>query len=91
MEVWSGKLADYDNLEVFGVVAFANVKKDNLEAQVERCIVITCVEAAKGYKLWRLEPRESRCFIGSDVTCDETQMTICLEIPRKARRKLTLR
>lgn len=83
MEMWSGKLADYDNLKVFGVVAFANVKKDKLEAQAERCIFITNVEGVKGYKLWRLEPRESRCCMRRDVTFNETRMAICLEIQRK--------
>lgn len=32
MEVCSGRLVDYENLRVFGALAFAHVKKDKLEA-----------------------------------------------------------
>jgi len=55
MKVWSGRPAYYENLRVFGALAFAHVKKEKLEAWVERCIFIICVKGVKGYKLWMLE------------------------------------
>ena len=33
-------------------------------------------EGVKGYKLWKLEPGETRCIISRNVTFDESRMAI---------------
>ena len=33
-------------------------------------------EGVKGYKLWKLEPGETRCIISRDVTFDESRMSM---------------
>jgi len=61
---------------VFNALTFAYVKKDKLEARLERCIFIGYVEGVTRYKLWRLKPEEVRYFVSRDVTFDETRMTM---------------
>lgn len=59
---------------MFGALAFEHVKQDKLEARPVKCIFIGYANGVKGYKLWKLDPRDSRCFISRDVTFDETGM-----------------
>jgi len=66
--LWCGRPIEYDNLRVFSALKFAHVNKDKLEAQVNKCICIGYVEGVKGYKIWRLEFWEARCFANSDAT-----------------------
>jgi len=81
MEVWNGKLANYDNIKIFDTLAFAHIKKDKLEAQTGRCIFVVYVEGMKGYKLWKLELGKSRCFITKDIIFNETRMVIvCIDL-----------
>jgi len=74
MEVWSGRPADYSNLKVFGVLAFAHVKQDKLNARAVKCIFMGYPKGVKGYKLWKMEPGGSKFIISRDVTFDETCM-----------------
>jgi len=62
-----------------------NVKKDKLETRAKRCIFIGYIEGVKGYKLWRLEPREVKFFISKDVTFGETQIVIMCRNPEKGK------
>jgi len=42
----------------------------------------------KGYKLWRIEPREARCFMSKDITFNETQMTMmCIDLEKGKEKK----
>ena len=73
-EIWQGKPAIYEELRVFGCLAYAHIKQDKLEARAERCIFIGYLIGVKGYKLWRLEGVGQKCFISRDVVFDETKM-----------------
>lgn len=75
MELWSGKLSDYNSLRVFSWLAYAHVRKDKLDARVVKCYFIGYPEGVKGYKLWSLETTGPRVIISRDVTFDETKMT----------------
>lgn len=39
-EVWSGKLLDYSNLNIFGALEFAHIKQDKLDSRVVKCAFI---------------------------------------------------
>jgi len=76
MEAWSGEPPDYSGLKVFGSLAFAHVKQGKLDARGIKCVFIGYPEGVKGYKLWKLEPGETRCIISRDITFDENRMTM---------------
>jgi len=40
MKEWSGRLENYKNLKVFGVLTFAHFKKDKLDEKTTRCIFV---------------------------------------------------
>ena len=61
---------------MFGSLAFAHVKQGKLDARVVKCVFIGYSEGVKGYKLWKLEPGETRCIISRDVTFDESRMAM---------------
>ena len=61
---------------MFGSLAFAYVKQGKLDARTVKCMLIGYPEGVKGYKLWKLEPGETRCIISRDVTFDESRMTM---------------
>jgi len=42
----------------------------------------------KGYKLWRLDPEKTKCFVSRDFVFDETQMTIICRDLEKGKRKV---
>jgi len=60
MEAWSGEPPDYSGLKVFGSLTFSHVKQGKLNARVVKCVFIGYPEGVKGYKLWKLEPGETR-------------------------------
>lgn len=72
--MWSGKPARYDNLKVFGCVAYAHTKTDKLEPRALKCTFVGYPEGVKGYKLWFDAPGKSKCSISRDVTFNESQM-----------------
>ena len=68
MEVWNGRLADYENLRVYGALAFSHVKKDKLEAWTKKCIFIGYIKGVKWYNLWRLDSGETMFFVSREIT-----------------------
>lgn len=42
----------------------------------------------KGYKLWRLELGEARCFVSRDVIFDETRMVMMCKDLEKGKEKI---
>lgn len=67
MGAWSGEPPDYSELKVFGSLAFPHVKQGKMDARAVKCVFIGYPEGVKGYKLWKLEPGETRCIISRDV------------------------
>ena len=59
-EMWTGHPPKFDNLRVFGCVAYAHQKQGKLDPRAKKCMFIGYPEGVKGYKLWyedRLCPR----------------------------------
>lgn len=67
-------------MRVFGSLEFAHVNQGELDARVVKCVFIGYLDVVKGYKLWRLDLRESKCFISRDVTFDETRVRMMCKI-----------
>ncbi|KAL6322655.1 hypothetical protein AAG906_015341 [Vitis piasezkii] len=57
-EVWSGTLASYSNLNIFGCPAYAHVDNGKLEARSIKCVFISYKSGVKGYKLWCPETKK---------------------------------
>ena len=72
-EVWSGKPPKYDNLKIFGCVAYAHVKQSKLDPRAKKCVFLGYPEGVKGYRLWCVEPGAAKVVISRDVTFNETE------------------
>ncbi|KAH9705464.1 hypothetical protein KPL70_011882 [Citrus sinensis] len=62
-EVWSGKLADYSKLRIFGCTAYAHIKQGKLEPRALKCAFLGYPNATKGYKLWCADFKPPKCII----------------------------
>lgn len=67
MEVWSGRKQKYDDLKVFGCLAYAHVAQGKLEPRAIKCIFVGYPEGVKGYRLWRLEQGSPKVVIRCSV------------------------
>lgn len=76
MKVQSGKLVDYSKLKVFGILAYAYVKKDKLEATVEKGVILGYAKGVKGYILQRLDPKPYKLIISRDVIFGEARIVM---------------
>ncbi|KAK9080130.1 hypothetical protein SSX86_001805 [Deinandra increscens subsp. villosa] len=74
MEIWSGQKPAYQDLKVFGSLAYAHVKQGKLDNRAVKCIFLGYPLGVKGYKLWRLEGDRQRVIISRDVTWREEVM-----------------
>lgn len=74
MELWSGKPTQYENLKIFGCIAYIHVKQDKLEARAKKCIFIGYSEGIKGYKFWSLDNTGPKYRVSRDATFDESKM-----------------
>ncbi|KAK3010670.1 hypothetical protein RJ639_011399 [Escallonia herrerae] len=73
-EVWSGKHANYENLRIFGCLAYAHVNDCKLEPRAKKCIFLGYANGVKGYRLWCPNSESSKFLIRRDVTFDESLM-----------------
>ncbi|KAG8472960.1 hypothetical protein CXB51_035039 [Gossypium anomalum] len=71
-EVWSGNLANYSDLKIFGCPAYAHVDNGKLEPRSIKCVFLGYKASVKGYKLWC--PENRKVVISRDVVFDETAM-----------------
>lgn len=69
-ELWSGTLADYSNLRIFGCPAYAYVNHGKLEPRAKKCIFLGYTFGVKGYRLW--DPSVSKFLTNRDVTFNES-------------------
>ncbi|GJW14106.1 retrotransposon protein, putative, ty1-copia subclass [Tanacetum coccineum] len=53
MDLWSGHLANYEMLRIFGCVAYSHVNQGKLKPRAIKCIFLGYPEGVKGYRLWR--------------------------------------
>lgn len=83
VELWYGHPVNYNNMKVFGCIAYAHIKQDKQEPRARKCIFIGYSSGVKGYKLWGLEPDGQRCFMSRDVVFNETKMTNLLKYENK--------
>ncbi|KAL5540237.1 hypothetical protein UlMin_044477 [Ulmus minor] len=72
-EVWTGHPPKFDNLRVFGCVAYAHQKQGKLDARAKKCMFVGYPEGVKGYKLCNEEGGSSKCIISRDVVFKETE------------------
>lgn len=54
MEVWLCTPATYDNLKVFGCLAYYHIKKDKGGVGAKKSIFLGDLECVEGYQLWCL-------------------------------------
>ena len=59
---------------MFGCIVYEHVRKDKLEPQALKCIILGYPEGVKAYKLWCLEPRVRKCIVNRDVVFNENAM-----------------
>jgi hypothetical protein len=72
IEVWSGSLANYLELRVFGCIAYAHVDNEKLDPRSVKCIFLGYKSGVKGYKLWNPETR--KIVISRNVVFNEHAM-----------------
>ncbi|KAK9179751.1 hypothetical protein WN943_028956 [Citrus x changshan-huyou] len=73
-EVWSGKLADYTKLRIFGCTVYAHIKQGKLEPRALKCAFLGYPSGTKGYKLWCVDLKPPKCIISRDVIFNESEM-----------------
>jgi len=73
-EVWSGRLADYTKLRIFGCTAYAHIKQGKLEPRALKCAFLGYPSGTKGYKLWCVDLKPPKCIISKDVIFNESEM-----------------
>ncbi|KAH9770027.1 Integrase catalytic domain-containing protein [Citrus sinensis] len=73
-EVWSGKLAHYSKLRIFGCIAYAHIKQGKLDPRALKCAFLGYPNGTKGYKLWCTDLKPPKCIISRDVTFNESEM-----------------
>ncbi|KAH9717203.1 hypothetical protein KPL71_021739 [Citrus sinensis] len=74
IELWSGRVADYSKLRIFGCVAYAHVKQGKLEPRALRCRFLGYPDGVKGYSLWCIDLKPPKCIISRDVTFNESEI-----------------
>ncbi|GJU97609.1 zinc finger, CCHC-type containing protein [Tanacetum coccineum] len=74
MDLWSGHLANYDILRIFGCVAYSHVNQGKLKPRTIKCIFLGYPEGVKGYRLWRLDDVKPKIIINRDVVFNESLM-----------------
>lgn len=62
--------------EDFGALMFAHIKQDTFGVRGVKCVFISYPKGMNGYKLWKIDPRGTKCIINRDVTFDETRMKV---------------
>ncbi|KAH9752684.1 hypothetical protein KPL71_014795 [Citrus sinensis] len=73
-EVWSGRLADYTKLRIFGCTAYAHIKQGKLEPRALKCAFLGYPSGTKGYRLWCVDLKPPKCIISRDVIFNESEM-----------------
>lgn len=73
-KIWSGRLADYSKLRVFGCHAYAHTKQRKLEPRALKCAFIGYPDGTKGYKLWCTDLKPLKCIISRDVVFNKSEM-----------------
>ncbi|GKC18665.1 retrotransposon protein, putative, ty1-copia subclass [Tanacetum coccineum] len=63
MDLWSGHLANYEMLRIFGCVAYSHVNQGKLKPRAIKCIFLGYPEGVKGYRLWRLDDVKPKIII----------------------------
>ena len=72
IEVWSGSLADYSQLRIFGCTTYARVDNGKLEPRAAKCIFLGYQPSVKGYKLWN--PQTRKVVLSRNVIFNESAM-----------------
>ena len=74
IELWSGRVADYSKLRIFGCMAYAHVKQGKLEPMALKCRFLGYPDGVKGYRMWCIDFKPPKCIISRDVTFNESEI-----------------
>ncbi|GJV77739.1 ribonuclease H-like domain-containing protein [Tanacetum coccineum] len=72
MDLWSGHLANYEMLRIFGCVAYSHMNQGKLKPRAIKCIFLGYPDGVKGYRLWRLDDVKPKIIISRDVVFNES-------------------
>ena len=78
-EVWTGNPVDFNNLRIFGCLAFVHISNDErskLVPKSKKCVFVGYSKGVKGFKFW--DPISKKMVINKDAVFDE--QFILLEI-----------
>lgn len=71
-EIWTGSRPKYEELRVFGSVAYIHSDQGKLNPRAKKAVFIGYPSGVKGYKFWLVE--EKKCVVTRDVTFQEDKM-----------------
>ncbi|GJW56756.1 retrotransposon protein, putative, ty1-copia subclass [Tanacetum coccineum] len=72
IEVWSNSPANYEDLRVFGCIAYPHADNGKLDPRAVKCIFLGYKSRVKGYKLWC--PETEKVVISRNVIFNEQKM-----------------
>ncbi|CAL9235463.1 unnamed protein product [Arabidopsis halleri] len=71
-EVWTGAKPKYEELRVFGSVAYIHSDQGKLNPRAKKGVFVGYPAGVKGYKFWLVE--EKKCVVTRDATFQEAKM-----------------
>ncbi|GJW65019.1 retrovirus-related pol polyprotein from transposon TNT 1-94 [Tanacetum coccineum] len=74
IDLWSGHLANYEMLRIFGCVAYSHVNRGKLKPRAIKYIFLGYHDGVKGYRLLRLDDVKPKIIISRDVVFNESLM-----------------
>ncbi|OAE27125.1 hypothetical protein AXG93_3984s1000 [Marchantia polymorpha subsp. ruderalis] len=72
-EVWNGSPTKFNNLMVFGCVAYMHQREDKLDPRAKKCMFVGYPTGVKGWKLWYKEDEALKYVIRRDFFFRESE------------------
>ncbi|KAH9687881.1 Integrase catalytic domain-containing protein [Citrus sinensis] len=83
-ERWTGQLANYGDLRVFGCTAYIHVSQGKLAPRALKGSFIGYPEGVKGFKIWCTDINPPKCIISRDVIFNEEELIPKKPVQRKS-------
>ena len=74
-EVWTGNPVDFNNLRIFGCLAFVHISNDErskLVPKSKKCVFVGYSKGVKGFKFW--DPISKKMVINKDAVFEKQSM-----------------